>query len=204
MFDVSYYTLPNGRKPVKDFIDSLTPKMQVKAMASIEILEEFGNQLREPYSKPMGDGIFELRIQFASDISHIFYFFFVGNRIILTNGFIKKRARPRREKLRLPERTRRTMKGEPCMSEFREHLEELKKNPQFAAEYERTRSEREVMRAVIRARLECKLTQKELARRTGIRQSNISRIENGTSSPTVDTLARLAEGMGKRLTIEFR
>ncbi len=90
MFDVSYYTLPNGRKPVKDFIDSLTPKMQVKAMASIEILEEFGNQLREPYSKPMGDGIFELRIQFASDISRIFYFFFVGNRIILTNGFIKK------------------------------------------------------------------------------------------------------------------
>ncbi|MBR0483591.1 MAG: helix-turn-helix transcriptional regulator, partial [Oscillospiraceae bacterium] len=37
-----------------------------------------------------------------------------------------------------------------------------------------------------------------MARRTGIRQSNISRIENGTSSPTVDTLARLAEGMGKR------
>ena len=90
------------------------------------------------------------------------------------------------------------------MSEFREHLEEWKKNPQFAAKYERTRSEREVMRAVIRARLESKLTQKELARRTGIRQSNISRIENGTSSPTVDTLARLAEGMGKRLTIEFR
>lgn len=47
------------------------------------------------------------------------------------------------------------------------------------------------------------MTQKELAENTGIRQSNISRIENGTSSPTVDTLARLAAGMGKTLKIEF-
>ncbi|WP_368489730.1 type II toxin-antitoxin system RelE/ParE family toxin [Clostridium sp. BJN0013] len=46
--------------------------------------------LREPHSKPIKDGIFELRIKLGSDISRIFYFFCVGNRIILTNGFIKK------------------------------------------------------------------------------------------------------------------
>ena len=90
MFDVDYYTLPNGQKPAKDFIDSLEPKMKAKAAASITILEEYGNQLREPYSKPVGDGLFELRIKFATDITRIFYFFFIGNKIVLTNGFVKK------------------------------------------------------------------------------------------------------------------
>ena len=48
------------------------------------------------------------------------------------------------------------------------------------------------------------LTQAELAEKTGIRQSNISRIESGAASPTIDTLARLAEGMGKKLVISFQ
>jgi len=90
MFDVNYYELPNGDKPVKNFLDSLDMKMRVKALGSIDILAEFGNKLREPYSKAIGDGLFELRIKFASDITRIFYFFVVDNKIILTNGFVKK------------------------------------------------------------------------------------------------------------------
>ena len=90
MFDVEYYKLPNGDKPVEQFINSLDLKMRTKALGSIEILAEFGNSLREPYSKAMGKGLFELRIKFASDITRIFYFFVVDNKIILTNGFVKK------------------------------------------------------------------------------------------------------------------
>jgi transcriptional regulator with XRE-family HTH domain len=48
------------------------------------------------------------------------------------------------------------------------------------------------------------LTQEELARKTGIRQSNISRIENGNCSPTVATLQQIASGVGKTLHIEFK
>jgi hypothetical protein len=44
MFDVQYYELPNGEKPVKKFIDSLNTKMRVKALGSIDILAEFGNE----------------------------------------------------------------------------------------------------------------------------------------------------------------
>ena len=51
-------------------------------MDSLLLLEEFGNTLREPHSKPMGNGIFELRIKFSSDISRIFYLFFADNKII--------------------------------------------------------------------------------------------------------------------------
>ena len=90
MFDVEYYELPNGDKPVKQFINSLDIKMRVKALGSIDILAENGNTLREPYSKAIDKGLFELRIKFAGDITRIFYFFFVGNKIILTNGFLKK------------------------------------------------------------------------------------------------------------------
>ena len=74
MFDVEYYRLPNGDIPVKQFINNLNIKMRVKALGSIYILAEKGNTLREPYSKSLGDGLFELRIKFAGDIARIFYF----------------------------------------------------------------------------------------------------------------------------------
>ena len=89
------------------------------------------------------------------------------------------------------------------MSDLKKYIEQQRDDPEFAEEYEAIRPEYEAIRAVIAARLECNMTQKELAEKTGIRQSNISRIENGTSSPTVDTLARIAAGMGKQLKIEF-
>ena len=98
VFDIEFYRLENGEAPVEEFLDSLNPKMRNKAVRSLELLEEFGNTLREPNSKAMGDGLFELRIKFSSDISRIFYFFVVDNRIILTNGFIKKTQKtPKRE-----------------------------------------------------------------------------------------------------------
>ena len=90
MFDLEFYALPNGEKPVRIFLDSLNKKMRTKAVASLDILAQNGNTIREPYSKPLGKGLFELRIKFASDITRIFYFFYVDNKIVLTNGFVKK------------------------------------------------------------------------------------------------------------------
>ena len=90
MFTIELYELPNGEIPVAEFIKSLDTKMKVKAIDSISLLEEYGTKLREPYSKSLGDGIFELHIKFSSDITRIFYFFYVHNKIVLTNGFIKK------------------------------------------------------------------------------------------------------------------
>lgn len=89
------------------------------------------------------------------------------------------------------------------MSDFRKYLNQQLNDPEFAAEYEAQRPEYEAIRAVIAARLECHMTQKELAEKTGIRQSNISRIENGSSSPTIETLSRIAAGLGKHLKIDF-
>lgn len=89
------------------------------------------------------------------------------------------------------------------MDDLDRYLNEKLKDLEFRAEWERIQPEYEVMRSLIDARIKQNLTQKELAERSGIRQSNISRIENGTTSPTVATLQALAAGMGKRLHISF-
>lgn len=90
------------------------------------------------------------------------------------------------------------------MGDVNKHRERSLQEPVFAEGYEPLCSAYEVIQALISARTECHMTQKELSEKTGIRQSNISRIESGNTSPTMDTLARLAEGMGKKLHIEFQ
>lgn len=99
MWQVEFYEKENGEIPVNDFLLSLNEKMRAKAAKEIRILSEYGNKLREPYSKHIQEGIFELRIKFASDISRIFYFFFDGDKIILTNGFVKKTQKTPKEEI---------------------------------------------------------------------------------------------------------
>lgn len=89
-FEVIFFTLPDGSCPAKEFLDSLNPKMQAKAYSLLEILAESGIDLREPYSKSLGGGIFELRVKVSTDITRVLYFFYIGRRIIVTNGFVKK------------------------------------------------------------------------------------------------------------------
>lgn len=73
-----------------DFILGLDTKMKAKVLRTVAILSENGPDLREPFTKPLNDGIFELRAKAGSDISRILFFFMKGHQIILTNGFIKK------------------------------------------------------------------------------------------------------------------
>lgn len=89
-FEVYFYKKGDGTEPAKDFLNSLDVKMQAKMIRTIEILQNNGHDLREPYSKQLEDGIFELRAKVGSDISRVLYFFVIGKKVILTNGFIKK------------------------------------------------------------------------------------------------------------------
>ena len=96
------------------------------------------------------------------------------------------------------------MTGGILMTNYQEFKGELMQDPEFRAEYDRTRPEFEIMHALIDARINSNMTQKELSMKSGVRQSNISRIENGTCSPTIATLQALAEGLGKKLVISFK
>ena len=75
--------------------------------------------------------------------------------------------------------------------------------PEFAKAYEEIQPEMNVIRAIIDARISQNMTQKELAERTGIAQTEISKLENGTRNPSIKLLQRLAEGMDMVLNISF-
>lgn len=92
-FEVLFYEKEDGTEPAKDFLIELDTKMRAKMLRTISMLSQNGTNLREPYSKHLDDGIFELRAKVGSDITRVLYFFFTGRRLILTNGFIKKTAK---------------------------------------------------------------------------------------------------------------
>lgn len=89
------------------------------------------------------------------------------------------------------------------MSEFQELLQEQLKKPEFKKEWDSIQPEIDVIRAMIDARIEQNLTQKELAVRTGINQADISKLENGTKNPSLKLLKKLANGLGMQLKISF-
>lgn len=89
-FDIEYFEKSDKTRPAEEFILSEDVKMRAKIFRMLELLELKGNDLREPYSSYLTDGIFELWVKQGSDISRVLYFFVVGKKIILTNGFRKK------------------------------------------------------------------------------------------------------------------
>lgn len=63
---------------------------------------------------------------------------------------------------------------------------------------------KEELATIIRkAREEAGLSQRDLSKLTGIQQADICKLENANANPSFNTLVRLAEGMGKKLKIEF-
>ena len=83
---------------MKEFLDGLDIKMRQKMLRSIQALQDMGISLRMPLSESLEDGIFELRAKSGTNISRVMYFFIIGNRAVLTHGFIKKTQKtPRRE-----------------------------------------------------------------------------------------------------------
>lgn len=79
-----------GNMPVREFLDSLDIKMRQKMLRSINALHDLGTSLRFPLSECLGDGLFELRAQTNGNITRVLYFFFQGDKAVLTHGFVKK------------------------------------------------------------------------------------------------------------------
>ena len=94
-------------------------------------------------------------------------------------------------------------KGWRRMKTFEDYKKQQMQDPELVREYEAIQPEMDVIRAIVNARTSQNLTQNELAKRTGINQADISKLENGTRNPSVNLLKRLAEGMGMSLKIEF-
>lgn len=104
--DVDFFEMPDGTEPVRVFLNSLDIKMRAKMYREIDLLVMNGPNLREPHSKHIDDGIFELRAKQSNDISRVLYFFFTGKKAVLTNGFVKKTLKTPKREIELAKRYR--------------------------------------------------------------------------------------------------
>ena len=86
---------------------------------------------------------------------------------------------------------------------FRDTLKEEMENPEFKKEWDNLEVEFQIIKAMIDGRNENHLTQRELSDMTGIAQGDISKIEHGNANPSIKTLDRLADALGKKLKVTF-
>ena len=86
---IDEYRTAAGETPVRTFIAGLPPDAKAAAIALIKLAETLGNTLREPHSKALGDGLFELR----RNQVRLFYVFEPGQIIRLLGGMVKKQDR---------------------------------------------------------------------------------------------------------------
>lgn len=81
---------------------------------------------------------------------------------------------------------------------------ELLKNPEIQTEYEALSPEYDLMRQIIKARIDQNMTQKQLAEKVGTKQSSIARLESGNYNPSYHFLQKIAEALGKKLTFSLQ
>ena len=86
---------------------------------------------------------------------------------------------------------------------FDDYFNEKMKDPVIKQEYDALEPEYAIIQAMIDARINQHMTQKDLSAKTGITQADISRIENGTRNPSLAMVKRLAEGLGMQLKLEL-
>ena len=90
------------------------------------------------------------------------------------------------------------------MKNWSQLKKELLTNPKFKKLYEESQPEFEIAKAIISARIDNKITQKELAKRMNTTQSVISRVEQAKTSPSISFLKRLAQALNTSLSVQFK
>lgn len=85
---------------------------------------------------------------------------------------------------------------------FDDYLEKRPQDPESRSNFEAESLRLESAVALLKARENAGLTQRELAKRVDVPQSTIARIERGNNT-SVDTLSKIANSLGKKLKVEF-
>ncbi len=92
-YAVQYYIDNKGKAPVREYIDTLNLKEKAKVLKYIDFLRQNDGKLDEPYSRHIEGKIRELRVDFHHNRHRIFYFSFIGKKIIFLHAFLKKTAK---------------------------------------------------------------------------------------------------------------
>ena len=99
-FEIIFYEDDSGKNPIEAFLDELEKTDKLLYDQTLKGFEKLKNRVyhKEPFSKYLEPGLWELRIRSRSNISRVVYTFVKGQIIILLHAFIKKQQKtPRRE-----------------------------------------------------------------------------------------------------------
>ncbi|MFQ6035488.1 MAG: type II toxin-antitoxin system RelE/ParE family toxin [Sedimentisphaerales bacterium] len=91
------YQDKDGSVPLLEWLDGLPPKARDKCLIKIELLEEFGYDLRRPHCDLLEQGIYELRARLGHINYRILYFFEGKNIVIASHGCMKEKEIPKSE-----------------------------------------------------------------------------------------------------------
>lgn len=95
------YTIEYFHARVKAEIESWPDGILADYARMVELLMEFGPNLRMPHSRAMGGGPFELRPRGKEGIGRAFYCFVVNQRVVILHAFVKKTQDTREQDLRI-------------------------------------------------------------------------------------------------------
>ena len=87
------------------------------------------------------------------------------------------------------------------MKTHKQDIKEFLKSPMNRRAYESLDVEFKIYNALVRERIQKKLTQKQLADRIGIAQSALARFESGRTNPTLSFLQKVTSSLGLKLTV---
>lgn len=88
-----------------------------------------------------------------------------------------------------------------CMKNYKQFKQQLLKDKKIHRAYNELKPEFDLIQMIIKKRIELGLTQKDLARKIGTKQSSISRFESGNYNPSIDFLKKIASALGAKLKI---
>ncbi|MBT3581394.1 type II toxin-antitoxin system RelE/ParE family toxin [bacterium] len=104
---VEFYTTINGKSPISDFLRSLKKEVREKVLWVLKIIQDMDRVPIKYFKKLTGtDGIWEVKVEYESNIYRLFGFFEKNRLIILTNGYQKKSNKTNRKEIKLAENYR--------------------------------------------------------------------------------------------------
>lgn len=89
------------------------------------------------------------------------------------------------------------------MNTWKSFKQRLLKDKEFAAEYKRLQPRYDIISQLIEARIRKGITQQELAKKMGTKQSAIARLESGNYNPTLEFLIKTAKALDSRININI-
>jgi ribosome-binding protein aMBF1 (putative translation factor) len=192
-WQLEYYQTASGRCPVREYVDALDDDEAARVTFDLDLLAEFGLDLRAPYVRSLGAKLWELRTH--GRVQHrVLHFAATGRRLVVVARVHKEDSADTTPRNRNSATSSRRLPGKDGPMKHQQYVAEREaRDPGFKAARDALRPQYEFQRALIAARLTRGLTQEDLAARLGTTQSAIARLERGTYRPRVETLHQLAE-----------